>query len=143
MNEQIPHQTLATGYRPPRPDRTQPELVVLYSQAAFDRQLGSLRVTNKALGDLTVDWKTHVLLWGSCAEGAGMDHTPEVKSLTGANGTVHLVVRLRERPDPQGLDVVTRLWILISAPRAAFAAKDPKVRYEVEGQGEGGVSHDR
>jgi hypothetical protein len=143
MNNQIPNETVATGYRPPRTDQPQPVLVVLYSQAAFDRQMGSLRATNKSLQDVHVDWKKNVLLWASCAVDAGMDTTPEVKSLTSESGRVHLLLYLRPHPDPQGLDVVTQAWILVSAPRASFEAKDLKVQYEVEGQGTGSVTYER
>jgi hypothetical protein len=143
MNDQIPHETVATGYRPPRTDRPQPVLVVIYSQAAFDRQMGSLRGTNKSLESVNVDWKKNVLLWASCAVDSGMDTTAEVKSLTSENGGVHLVLDLRPIPEPQGLDVVTQAWILISAPRSSFEAKDLKVQYEVQGQGAGSVTQER
>jgi hypothetical protein len=143
MNDQIPNETVATGYRPPRTDQPRPELVVIYSQAAFDRQMGSLRGTNKSLQTVNVDWKKNLLLWASCAVDAGMDTTPEVKSLTAENGGVHLVVNLRPNPEPQGLDVVTQAWILLSAPRSSFEAKDLKVQYEVQGQGVGSVTYER
>jgi hypothetical protein len=57
-----------------------------------------------------------------------------VKSLASENGSVHLVVRLRVHDEPQGNDVVTQAWILISTSRSFFAAKDLKVRYEIEGE---------
>jgi hypothetical protein len=142
MNDQIPNETVATGYRPPRTDQPQPVLVVLYSQAAFDRQMGSLRATNQSLQHVNADWKKKVLLWASCAVDAGMDSAPEVKSLTSENGGVHLILHLRPHPEPQGLDMVTQAWILISAPRSSFEAKDLKVRYDVRSQGAGSVTYE-
>ena len=137
MNDQIPNETVATGYRPPRTDQPQPVLVVIYSQAAFDAQMGSLRANNKSLENLKVDWNKNVLLWASCAVDAGMDTTPVVKSLTSGEGAVHVVLNLQPKAEPQGLDVVTQAWILVSASRSFFAAKDLKVTYEVVGQGLG------
>jgi len=138
MNDSIPYQTLKTGFRSPPPKASLPELFVLHSWEALDRHLAPIPGQPRAFA---IDWDKQVALLALASVGAGLDDTAEVKSFTHDDSSIHLVIHLRQDPNPQALDVTTQPWILLAVSKEAF---DKKLRiiYEVDGQGPGSVSED-
>jgi hypothetical protein len=133
---------LYSGYDNPSPSDTGPRLRLVHTKAALSRWYDPDDPEYAVYNTASVNWAESIVLMVYTSPSGGTIALPEIASLSREGDTVTLKVGFRLNPQGEDTDDFNLPYLLAEAPAAAFAG-DPEIRFEVQGQAQGTVEHER